>query len=140
MEPMLTAWMRTLAAQRELALTALRVVMGVIVGYAGQLKVFRGDMGVSAFHALGVPLAEVLGPVLSLLELVGGFALFVGLFTRVLGVVFALEFLLLAALTVHVRGILGARLEYLLLAGALVLACHGAGALALDRPGQRWEP
>ena len=129
-----------LADQQSLALTALRAVMGVILGYAGQLKVFRGDLAVGAFTDLGIPLPWLLGPAVSLLELCGGLALFLGLFTRLLGVLFACEFLVASLLIVNVRGMLGARLEYLLVAGAIVLATQGAGALALDRPGHRWEP
>lgn len=129
-----------LAGQQALALTLLRGAMGIILGHAGQLKVFRGDLAVSAFSELGIPWPQVLGPAVSLLELGGGLALFVGLFTRVLGVLFAAEFLVASALIVNVRGLMGARLEYLLVAGALVLATNGAGALALDRPGHPWEP
>ena len=134
------ALIRTLAAQQGLALALLRAVMGVMLGYAGQLAVFRGDLGVARLDALGIPLPQVLGPVFSLLELGGGLALFVGLFTRVLGVLLALEFLLLSVFTLSVHGLLTGRLEVMLLAGSIVLATHGAGAFAMDRPGHPWEP
>lgn len=134
------ALIRSLAGQQELALALLRAVMGVILGYAGQLAVFRGDLAVGRFSALGIPLAQVLGPVVSFLELGGGLALFVGLFTRVLGVLFALEFLLLSVFTLSAHGLAAGRLELVLLVGAIVLATRGAGAFSMDRPGQPWEP
>jgi putative oxidoreductase len=132
--------MRTLAAQQGLALALLRAVIGVMLGYAGQQALFRGDLGVGELQALGVPLAGPLGPVLSAFALVGGLGLFVGLFTRVLALLFALEYVLLAGFNVNLQGVAAARLDLLLLAAMLVLATHGAGAYALDRPGQRWEP
>lgn len=132
--------LRLLAAQQGLALAALRMVMGVLLGYAGQAKVFRGDWAVSTLDGLGLPLPHLLGPLLSLLELAGGLALFVGLFTRVVGLLFAAEFLVATLVMINLHGPLGAQLEMMLLMGSVVLATHGAGAFALDRPGQRWEP
>ncbi len=129
-----------LANQQGLALAALRAVMGVIIGYAGNLKVFRGDLGVAQFTDLGLPLPQVLGPAISLLELAGGLALFLGLFTRVLGLLFAVEFLVATAVVTAGAGLLGARLELLLCIGGLLLAARGGGAFGLDRPGAPWEP
>ena len=127
--------------QRALALTLLRVVMGVLLGYDGQLKVFHYGFAIDLFRShYGAPLPELVGPLVSLLELVGGLGLFVGLFTRVLGVLFALEFLALALLATNLPAMPGLQMDFLLLAGALVLATQGAGAYGLDRPGHAWEP
>lgn len=130
-----------LDGQRALALTVLRVVMGVLLGYEGQLKVFKYGFAIDLFRShYGVPLPELVGPLVSLLELVGGLGLFLGLFTRVLGVLFALEFLALALLAINLPEMPGLQMDFALLAGALVLATHGAGAYGLDRPGFPWEP
>lgn len=133
--------MRILNGQRNLALTLLRVVLGVLLGYDGQLKVFKFGFAIDLFRThYGVPLAQVFGPLISILELVGGLGLFLGLFTRVFGVLFALEFLALALLAVNLPGMPGLQMDFALLAGALVVATHGAGAYGLDRPGYPWEP
>jgi len=136
----LRAGLRLLAEQDGLALAALRMAMGVILGYAGQRKVFLADWGVDLLGRMGVPLPFALGPLVSVLELAGGFALFIGLFTRWLGVVFALEFAVATGLMAGIHGLGGARLELMMLVGALLLACRGAGAFSLDRPGHPWEP
>lgn len=126
---------------KPLALGVLRVVLGVLLGYDGQLKVFKYGFAIDLFrNHYGVPLAEVIGPLVSVLELVGGLGLFIGLFTRVLGVLFALEFLALALLAINLPGMPGIQMDFVLLAGSLVLATHGAGVFRLDRPSYPWEP
>lgn len=133
--------MRTLASLRPLALTLLRVVLGVLLGYDGQLKVFKYGFAIDLFRShYGLPLAQVIGPVVSLLELIGGLGLFLGLFTRLLGVIFALEFLALALLAINLPGMPSLQMDFAVFAGAIVLATHGAGAYGLDRPGFPWEP
>jgi len=85
-------------------------------------------------------LPELAGPVVSVLELGGGVLLVVGLFTRILGVLYTIEFIVASLVIINLKGLMGARLEYMILVGAIVLATHGAGTLCLDRPGQKWEP
>ncbi|HKI99107.1 MAG TPA: DoxX family protein [bacterium] len=135
------AWLRMLNSQRPLALTLLRAVMGVLLGYQGQLMVLKQGFAIELFRShYGMPLPELVGPVVSVLALVGGFALFVGLFTRIFAVLYAIEFFVLTLWAVSMPGMPELGQNFILLAAAVVLATHGAGAFALDRPGQRWEP
>ncbi len=132
--------LRTLSTLGPVAIAVQRVVLGVIFLIAGYGKVFKGGFAVNGFRGLGVPLPELMGPVVSFLELGGGALLIVGLFTRYLGVLFSVQFVVASILIANVKGLMGARLEYVILVACLVLATHGAGTLALDRPGQKWEP
>lgn len=144
MEHVMRGLIRMLSTQAGLGLTVLRVVMGLIFLYSGYLKVFHRGFAVGGFRHMGIPLPEILGPIVSFLELGGGALLVVGLFTRYLGILFAGEFivatLVITNLSSNLKGLAGARLEILLVAGAIVLVTNGAGALGLDRQGQRWEP
>ena len=134
--------LRTLNAQSAVALAILRVVMGIILVVAGYGKVFAGGFAIGFFGKVGIPLPQIAGPIISFLELGGGILLIVGLFTRYLGVLLTLEFIVAAFVQASLleKGIMGARLEYMVIVGAIILVTHGAGALAIDRPGRRWEP
>jgi len=134
------ALIQLLATQSGLGLTVLRVVMGVVLGYSGYQKVFSGSYAVGFFRQLGIPFAEVAGPFVSFLELGGGLLLFIGLFTRLLGVVFTVQFLVASFYIMNFKGMASLKMELMMMAGAFVLATCGAGALGIDRPGQKWEP
>lgn len=133
------ALLAILNSQSRLGVTALRVAMGVILLMSGYSKVFDKGFAVQSFQRMGVLMPEVSGPFISVLELLGGAALIVGLFTRILGVLFTIEFIVASYFMMNIRGLLGARLEWMLVVGAFVLATHGAGALGLDRSGRRWD-
>ncbi len=105
----------TLNAQSAVALAILRVVMGIILVVAGYGKVFAGGFAIGFFGTLGIPLPQIAGPIVSFLELGGGILLIVGLFTRYVGVLFTLEFIVaaFAQAVILEKGIMGARLELL---------------------------
>jgi len=131
---------RILASQYGLGLAVMRVALGLILAYSGYMKVFKFGFAIQGFRNMGIPLPEVSGPFVSFLELGGGALLVVGLFTRYLGVLFTIQFIVATWTIVSMKGLMGARLEVMILVAALVLATNGAGALGLDRAGQRWEP
>ena len=125
--------------QTNLALTIIRLVVGWAFMVHGSQKVFEwGISGTSdSFEAMGVPLASVVGPVVAYLELVGGAALILGLFTRIIGALLVVD-MAGAAFTVHLeQGFFstdgGYELVLLLGAGALALAVAGAGSWSADK-------
>ena len=113
---------------------AVRIVMGLIFVTAGWGKIANGFGAVAAnFGKMGMPAPEITGPFIALLELVGGALLLIGVAGRWLGLLFAIEF---AAATFIVKlpsvGWAGARLDAMLLAGALLLFFAGSGRLSID--------
>ena len=81
--------------QRSVGLLITRVLAGGIILWAGMLKLLGpGFSGISGgFAKMGIPVPEVTGPFILLLESLGGLALVLGLFTRYLGVLFVIEFI-----------------------------------------------
>lgn len=120
---------------RAIAIT--RIMTGVVFFAHGYRKVFvDGIGGFSAYLGqIGVPLPGFLGPLVAVVELVGGMALILGLFSRWVSIPLALD-MLVAMIVVHLRNgfFLPNGYEYSLLlfgiCASLVLA--GSGEWALD--------
>lgn len=116
----------------------LRLVVGVVFFMHGWLKLMSfGIAGTTAFMAnLGIPLPAVAAVAVTALEILGGLALIVGVLTRWVALLFAID-MLVAILTVKLRGGFfapdGMELELTLLAASLTLAAMGAGGFALQR-------
>src|SRR5690349_9371006 len=86
-------------------LLVLCVGLGIVFAMHGWQKLFQlGVPGVAGFFGmLGVPVPEVAAIVVSLLELIGGVTIVIGLFTRCLAIPLAID-MLVAALLVHIWG------------------------------------
>lgn len=118
-------------------LTLLRVVTGLVFFMHGYVKVFVwGFEGTAAgFGQMGIPLASVAGPLVGLVELLGGLALIAGLATRWVSIPLAFT-MLVAILQVHLgKGFFGPEgyeFPLTLLAASAGLALAGGGALAVD--------
>ncbi|HUJ74504.1 MAG TPA: DoxX family protein [bacterium] len=130
------------AAQHDLGLALLRIVMGIIVLKSGYNKLFTGIAPfVDMFTKWGIWWPQVSAPFIGLLEFVGGILLIVGLFTRYLGALFVCEFIVATWVhwVVQSGGMFGSRLELLLLFGGVLFATNGGGAFTLDRLLKRWD-
>lgn len=124
-------------ARLNAALTILRGVVGVVFLAHGAQKLFVfGFAGVAgAFGDMGVPLAELVGPGVALLEFFGGLALIAGLFTR--SASFGLSLVMLGALfLVHLQAGFflpdGIAFVLTLFAATAALALTGPGSFSLD--------
>jgi putative oxidoreductase len=119
-------------------IAVLRVIVGFTFFMHGWQKLFQfGLPGVTnAFTQMGVPLPGVTAPLVSVLELVGGALLILGLLTRPAAILLAID-MLVATLLVHLpAGFFlpnGVAFVLLLLAGAVALVLTGPGAFAVDR-------
>jgi putative oxidoreductase len=123
--------------QLNAAVAILRSVVGVVFVAHGAQKLFvYGFAGVSgAFEGMGVPLANLVGPGVALLEFAGGLALIVGLLTRPAAAGLAAT-MLGAMVLVHLpAGFFlpnGVEFVLTLFGAAVVLALTGAGAWSVD--------
>lgn len=121
----------------DLGLTVIRVITGLVFFMHGYTKVFVwGFEGTAAgFGQMGIPLANVAGPFVGLLELLGGLALIAGLATRWISLPLAFT-MVVAILKVHLAAGFfnpdGYEFPLMLLAGTTGLTLAGGGALAVD--------
>lgn len=125
----------------EWGLLAVRVTVGVVMIVAGWLKLF--EFGVPVFAqslaAEGVPLPELFAWGVTLLELVGGVLLILGLLARPIALLLTID-MLVAMLLVSLElgfmsttGKSGAEINVLLIGGLLAILFAGAGSLSVDR-------
>ncbi len=119
-------------------ITVIRVVVGIVFLMHGGQKLFdSGFGGVAAFLGqLGVPVPMLAGVIVTLVEFLGGLALFLGLFTRWFAIPLAID-MLVAILTVHLPNgfFLPDGFEYplTLLAANVALALLGSGEASVER-------
>jgi putative oxidoreductase len=121
-------------APTSIALLLLRVVLGVVFIAHGLQKLTQGGIAGTAegFGQMGVPLPEIAAPAIIALEIGGGALLILGLASRILGALLAIDMIVAWGL-VHAGSGFFAQdggFEYV-----LVLAVVGA-ALAIAGPGR----
>lgn len=123
---------------RDIALLIARIGLGVVFIAHGWQKFFTNTISGTqqSFDKMGVPLADISAIIAATVELVGGFALLVGAFVPVAGV---LLFLTMAGalFVAHVdNGIFasagGYELVLVLGVGALLIGVIGAGRISVD--------
>ncbi len=116
-------------------ITIVRIAASLVFIAHGYRNFAGGLANMSAaFAKLALPLPGVTAPFIAVLNLVGGSLLLVGVATRWLGLLFAIE---MSVATVWVgfpaRGWNGSELERMLLATGLLFLIAGPGALAIDQ-------
>ncbi|MFJ4223198.1 DoxX family protein [Microbacterium sp. NPDC089695] len=127
------------AATTSWGLLVLRIVVGAVFFAHGAQKIFEFTLAgtIGSFAGMGVPLPEIAAPVVAFVELIGGAMLVLGLFTRLAGVLLAVD-MLVALVLVHLSAGLwvgdgGYEFVAVLGAVALALAFTGAGRFSVDR-------
>lgn len=117
----------------------LRIGVGLIFLIHGYQKMFiQGFDGVAGFFGgIGIPLALFFAYVVTILELAGGLMLILGLLTRWISGLLAIN-MVIAFLVVHVQNgfyVSGGGYEFVLVlfVASVSLLLSGAGVLSLDR-------
>jgi putative oxidoreductase len=120
------------------AATVLRVVLGIIFIAHGKAKLDGGMEGTAGFFgSVGVPLPDLMAPLITALEIGGGLLLIIGLGTRIVALLFALEMIGTTLLVRVPLGLIaeqgvGAEFDLAMLAGSLAILFLGPGKLAVD--------
>lgn len=137
---MLKTYVGRLSALSDLALFLLRVMLGIILIYHGYVKITHG-FAIGFFGQIGFPIAPVIGVFITFLELIGGICMVIGLFTRYLGVLFTIEFIVATWVIWFVLGHAypTPERELLILFTSFLMATRGGGGWSVDR-GRSWEP
>lgn len=122
----------------DAAILVLRLAVGVVLAYHGWLKL-QDVAGFAGFvESLGIPAPDLMAYVVTYLELLGGIALILGLATRYIAVLFAVEMAFTNLLVkfdvglIASEGGVGAELDILVLAITLTLVLVGAGRWSVD--------
>jgi len=120
-------------------ITVLRVVIGIVFLVHGAQKLFGfGFDGVAGgFERLGIPLPLFFAVVVTLVEFLGGAALILGLFTRLVSIPLVVD-MLVATVLVHLPNgffSMNGGYEYtlVLIAATVTLTLAGSGEAALDK-------
>lgn len=114
----------------------LRVVVGLVFLMHGSQKLVNGLASTAAFFdSIGIPIAQGAAALVTALEILGGVALILGWFTRLVAALLAID-MAVAILTARLGGGFfvpnGFEFELTLLGACLTLAVMGAGGFSLD--------
>lgn len=134
----LKKFIASLSSLGDLALCLLRIILGIVLIYHGYGKITHG-FAIGFFAHIGFPIPAVIGVFITLLELIGGICLIIGLFTRYLGVLYTIEFIVAWLVIIGSRGWGGSEREVLIIFVSFVLATLGSGRWSIDK-GRPWEP
>lgn len=113
---------------------ALRIVFGIIFILHGAMKFAQMSGTIHFFGGIGIPFPMVAGPVIGLLEIVGGIALILGIGSRIFALLLAID-MIVAILTakLHAGFMGGWEFELAIAAGLVTLFLSGPGALSIIR-------
>lgn len=122
----------------EWAPLPIRLVMGSAFIAYGYPKITDIAGTSEGFATLGIPLAGLFGPIVAIVEFIGGICLLLGILTRYWGLLLAIE---MTVTTLGVKVPQGASfiggggydLDLIFLASALALVLLGGGRLSIDK-------
>ena len=120
----------------QFAPLVLRIVLGITFLIHGILKFSSIEQTIQGFTQMGMPLPGIAGPLVALVEVIGGLALILGIGTQLFALLLAIVMLVAIVFVKGGSGFVGGfEYELALLAGlvALILSGPGVWALAVER-------
>ena len=112
----------------------LRVVVGIIFIYAGWTKLQMGNAAIAGFFGgAGIPAPAFFAFVVTWVELLGGIALVVGLWTKVAAKLLTIIMLVATIIMWSSKGFGDAQLPLVMLASCFTLFCLGGGRYSMDK-------
>lgn len=112
----------------------LRVITGIIFIYAGWAKLGMGNAAVAGFFSsVGIPAPAFFAFLVTWIELLGGIALVVGLWTRVAAKLLAIIMIVATIIAWSGKGFGDAQLPLIMFASCFTLFCLGSGKYSVDR-------
>lgn len=145
-------WLLNPPVDNQASIIIIRLMCGAVFLSEGILKFVYPNQGVGRFTKLGFPVPDVTAHVIANLEILGGVMLLLGLYTRLIALVFVLQ-MIVAILTTKIGVYLGTsplapppsppqtgiwavlhetRADYAQLLTCLFLVIEGAGKRSLD--------
>ncbi|MGN6476277.1 MAG: DoxX family protein [Flavipsychrobacter sp.] len=145
-------WLLNPPVDNQASIIIIRLICGAVFLSEGILKFVYPNQGVGRFTKLGFPVPDVTAHVIANLEILGGVMLLLGLYTRLIALVFVLQ-MIVAILTTKIGVYLGTsplapppsppqtgiwavlhetRADYAQLLTCLFLVIEGAGRRSLD--------
>ena len=124
--------------QLDIGMAIVRIITGIVFIAHGAQKLFMfGIDGTTGFFTqVGAPLPGITAPLVAVLEFFGGFALVIGLLTRLVALGLAFDMLGAIVLVHLANGFFasdnGVEFVLLLMVNAIALAVAGPGAWSVD--------
>lgn len=145
---------KVIATTAPRSVILIRLIVGAVFLSEGIQKfLFPNEIGVGRFIKIGIPVPEVMGPFVGLVEIIGGSLIIVGLLTRLAAIPLIIN-MCVALISTKLPIVLGhgfwrfslsklpsygfwsmaheARTDYSMLLGSIFLLIVGAGAWSLD--------
>lgn len=123
----------------DYAWLAIRIALAVVLVLHGYQKLAGGmEMFTGMLDKLGFPLPALMAWIVALLEFFGGLAIAIGLWTRDVAALVAIQFAVILLFVKNVfvfgsaNGFPGADIDLVIFGAAIALALAGAGRISLD--------
>lgn len=125
-----------LLAYRDFAPLALRLALGIILARHGWPKLFGPNPGLKGFASwlgsVGFPLPIFWALIVAVLEVFGGAALALGLFTQWIALLVVIEFAVIMLMVKIKQPFSEKEFDLIIFAAALALVILGGGSISLD--------
>lgn len=132
---------KVLSTDAPASVVLIRLILALVfVGEGVQKFLFPAALGVGRFIKIGIPAPEIMGPFVGIVEIVFGFLILLGLYTRLAAIPLIID-MIVAISTTKIPMLLKdgiwpmlheSRVDFSMLLGCIFLLIIGAGSFSLD--------